>query len=140
MFFTVDPSSGVAIYLQIVRQIKFAIAEQTLRPGHLLPSVRQLSQQLMVNPNTVARAIGQLQADGVVETLRGRGVVVCKGAVARCRKERKAIIADRIGEVLSEGLHAGLSADEIRRVVEQQLASLEGTVQSVSTPVAEIES
>ncbi len=134
MFFSVDPSSGVAIYLQIVRQIKFAIAEESLRPGHLLPSVRQLSQQLAVNPNTVARAIGQLQADGVVETLRGRGTVVSKGAVAQCRKERKSIVADRIGDVLAEALHAGVSADELRQVVEQKLMSLNGKVQSVSTP------
>ncbi len=139
MFFTVDPASGVAIYLQIVRQIKFAIAEQTLRPGHLLPSVRRLSQQLAVNPNTVARAIGQLQADGVVETLRGRGTVVSKGALAQCRRERKSIIADRIGDVLTEALHAGLSADDIRQAVEQKLVALNGKVQSVSTPVDEIE-
>lgn len=140
MFFTIDPASGVAIYLQIVRQIKFAIAEQTLRPGHLLPSVRQLSQQLAVNPNTVARAIGQLQADGVVESLRGRGTVVCKGAVARCRKERKTIIADRIGDVLTEALHGGLLADEIRQIVEQKLVSLNGKVKSISTPIDEVQS
>ena len=140
MFFTVDPASGVAIYLQIVRQIKFAIAEQTLRPGHLLPSVRQLSQQLAVNPNTVARAFTQLQSDGVVETLRGRGVVVCKGAVAKCRKERQSIIADSIGDVLTDALHAGLSAADIRQIVEKKLLSLNGKVQSVSTPEAEVKS
>ena len=134
MFFSIDPSSGVAIYLQIVRQIKFAIAEQTLRPGHLLPSVRQLSQQLAVNPNTVARAIGQLQSDGVVESLRGRGVVVCKGAVAKCRKERKAIIAESIGEVLTEALHGGLTDEDIRQIIDQKLSSLNGKVQSVSAP------
>jgi GntR family transcriptional regulator len=140
MFFTVDPSSGVAIYLQIVRQIKFAIAEQTLRPGHLLPSVRQLSQQLAVNPNTVARAIGQLQADGVVESLRGRGTVVSRGALATCRRERKAIIANSIGDVLTDALHAGLSVEDVRRVVEQKLDSLNGKVQTISTPADEIES
>jgi len=139
MFFTLDPSNGVAIYLQIVRQIKFAIAEQTLRPGHLLPSVRQLSQQLAVNPNTVARAIGQLQTDGIVETLRGRGVVVCKGAVAKCRKERREIIAERIGEVLTEALHGGLDADEIRQIVEKKLSALDGKVRSVSTSQTEVE-
>ena len=138
MLFTVDPSSGVAIYLQIVRQIKFAIAEHSLRPGQLLPSVRQLSRQLAVNPNTVARAIGQLQADGVVESLRGRGVVVCKGAVAKCRKERKTIIAESIGEVLTEALHGGLSDDDIRQIVEQKLAALNGKVQTISTASSEV--
>jgi GntR family transcriptional regulator len=79
MFFSIDPSNGVAIYEQIVRQVKFAIAEGTLCPGQLLPSVRQLSQQLAINPNTIARAYQQLQADEVIETLRGRGLAVARG-------------------------------------------------------------
>ena len=124
MYFTVDPAGGVAIYLQIVRQIKYAIAEQTLRPGQLLPSVRVLSQQLTVNPNTVARAFQELQADGIIETLRGRGVVVCKGAVDRCRKQRKTLIADRVADVLNEAISGGLDEDEIRGIVEQQLKSI----------------
>lgn len=128
MFFTVDPSNGVAIYLQIVRQVKFAVAEQTVRPGQLLPSVRQLSAQLAVNPNTVARAFQQLQADGVIEPLRGRGAVVCQGAVKRCRQERKGLIAERLRSVLTEALQSGLSDGEIRQLVDEQLGSLEGTV------------
>ena len=134
MFFTVDPSNGVAIYLQIVRQVKFAIAEQTLRPGQLLPSVRQLSAQLAVNPNTVARAFQQLQADGVIEPLRGRGAVVCQGAAKQCRQERKRLIAERLSGVLTEALQAGLSAEEIRQVTDQQLRRLEGTLRSDTGP------
>ena len=134
MFFTVDPSNGVAIYSQIVRQIKFAIAEQTLRPGQLLPSVRQLSAQITVNPNTVVRAYLELQSEGIIEPLRGRGVVVCKGAIERCRKQRQTIIADRLESVLVEALHGGLTADEIRVLVDQKLSSLDGTIDTVSTP------
>lgn len=133
MFFTVEPSNGVAIYSQIVRQVKFAIAEQTLRSGQLLPSVRQLATQLAVNPNTVARAYLELQSDGVIETLRGRGVVVCKGALDRCRKQRKEIIAARVASVLTEALHGGLTSDEIRGIVDQQLLSLDGSVTTIST-------
>ena len=118
--------------LQIVRQIKFAIAEQTLRPGQLLPSVRVLSQQLTVNPNTVSRAFGELQSEGIIEPLRGRGVIVCNGAVDQCRKQRKTIIADRIVGVLTEALHGGLSADEIRAIVDKKLVTLERTVNTVS--------
>ena len=133
MFFTVDPSNGVAIYLQIVNQIKFAIAEQTLRPGQLLPSVRELSQLLTVNPNTVARAFQELQREGLTETLRGRGVVVRKGSLERCRKDRKKLFTDRIATVLTEALHGGLSADEIRKLVERKLKSLDGKVATIST-------
>jgi GntR family transcriptional regulator len=133
MYFTVDPSNGVAIYLQIVRQIKYAIAERTLRPGQLLPSVRQLSQQLTVNPNTVSRAFADLQSEGIIETLRGRGAVVCAGAIDRCRKQRKTLMTERIAAVLAEALHAGLDADEIRTIIERKLPSLEGKVATVAT-------
>jgi GntR family transcriptional regulator len=132
MFFNVDPSSGVPIYSQIVRQVKFAIAEQSLRPGGLLPSVRQLSQQLMVNPNTVSRALQQLQSEGIVEALRGRGMVVCRGAVAQCRKERKLIIAERIEQVMSEALQAGMNEDDIRCIVDKKIASVSRDLTSVA--------
>ena len=56
MFFSIDVNNGVAIYEQIVRQVKFAIAEESLKPGQLLPSVRGLSVELALNHNTIARA------------------------------------------------------------------------------------
>lgn len=139
MFFTIDPQSGVAIYEQIVRQVKFAIAEGTIKPGQLLPSVRVLSLQLALNPNTVARAYLQLQNEGVLESLRGRGVVVCSGAGQVCRDARREIIADRLRLVLSEALHAGLTQEEIEKVIGKQLKELVKTVNTVATPTEEAE-
>ncbi|KAA5538750.1 GntR family transcriptional regulator [Roseiconus nitratireducens] len=124
MFFSVDVQSDVAIYLQLVRQVKFAIAAGTLRPGQLLPSVRALSGQVALNPNTVARAFGQLQTDGVVESLRGRGMVVREEAVALCRQEREAVLRERIGGVLGEAWNAGLSKAQIKTFVDEHLRAL----------------
>lgn len=124
MFFQIDPANGQPIYSQIVRQVKFAIAEQTLRPGQLLPSVRQLSTQLAVNPNTVARAFQDLQAEGVIETLRGRGVMVTKAAPASCRKQRKTLIGDRVSDAVAEAIGSGLSPDEVRDLVEKKLRTI----------------
>jgi GntR family transcriptional regulator len=132
MFFSIDPQNGVAIYEQILRQVKFAIAEGTLVPGQLLPSVRGLSQQLAINPNTIARAYQQLQADQVVEFLRGRGLAVCSGATQRCREVRQALIVERLRCVLAESLHAGLKAEEIHKIVRRELESLSDTVTRVS--------
>ena len=134
MFFSIDPSDGVAIYDQIVRQVKFAIAEGTLRPGQLLPSVRQLSQQLAINPNTIARAYQQLQSDGVIETWRGRGLAVCAGATERCQELRRALVTERLRFVLAEALHGGLQAGEIRAMVDRELGSLAGRVATVASP------
>ena len=133
MFFSIDPQNGVAIYEQIVRQVKFAIAEGTLGSGQLLPSVRQLSQQLAINPNTIARAYLQLQADEVVESLRGRGMAVSVGAPQRCRTLRRTLIAERLRSVLAEALHGGLKAAEIREIVRTELESLSGTVNTISS-------
>ena len=135
MFFSIDANNGVAIYEQIVRQVKFAIAEGSLRPGQLLPSGRALSVQLAVNPNTIARAYQQLQSDGVLELLRGRGVAVCQGAPKVCREVRRTLIADRLRSVLSEALHGGLSSTEIEDIVRKQLKQLSGTVTTVSSPL-----
>ena len=133
MFFTINESNGVAIYEQIVRQVTFAIAEETFKVGQMLPSVRALSVQLAINPNTVARAYQELQVDGVLETLRGRGLVVCTGAIKRCREIRRSMIAESLKVALSEALHGGLEADEIREIVQQQLIKLDGNIATVSS-------
>lgn len=131
MFFTINESNGVAIYEQIVRQVTFAIAEETFKVGQMLPSVRALSVQLAINPNTVARAYQELQVDGVLETLRGRGLVVCVGAIKRCKEIRRSMIAESLTLALTEALHGGLEADEIREIVQKQLSKLEGHVATV---------
>ena len=131
MFFSIDVHSDVAIYLQLVRQVKFAVAAGTLRPGQLLPSVRALSNQVALNPNTVARAFNQLQADGVIETLRGRGMVVREAAVEICLAERQSVLSERIGSVLAEAWHAGLTKKQIRSFVDQHLREVSDTEPAV---------
>jgi GntR family transcriptional regulator len=135
MFFSINLNNGVAIYQQIVRQVKFAVAEGSLQPGQLLPGGRSLSVELAVNPNTVVRAYQQLQSEGVLESMRGRGMVVCQGAAKFCRQERKTIIADGMKTVLTEALHAGLSAQEIQELVGKQLKKLEPKINTVAAPI-----
>ena len=124
MFLHVDPANGLAIYDQIVRQIKFAVANGALPVGEMTPSVRELARELAVNPNTVARAYQQLQTERVLDSVRGLGLAVAAGAPKRCRSERLELIAQRIREVLVEAQHSGLDAAEIRRIIDDQLASL----------------
>ena len=73
------------IYAQIVDQVKFAIAAGLCGRGSWCPSVRELSKQLVVNPNTVARAYRDLQAEGMLEAVRGTGLQVTRAAPGRCR-------------------------------------------------------
>ncbi|MCD0463146.1 GntR family transcriptional regulator [Roseiconus lacunae] len=137
MFFSIDVHSDVAIYLQLVRQVKFAVAAGTLRPGQLLPSVRVLSNQVALNPNTVARAFNHLQSDGVIESLRGRGMIVRDDAVEACRQERETVLDERIGAVLSEAWNAGLSKKQIKTFVDAHLRSICETEPAVLTSASE---
>jgi GntR family transcriptional regulator len=124
MFFSIEPSNGVPIYEQIVRQIKFAVADGVLVAGQMVPSVRQLSNDLTINPNTISRAYSQLQDDKVLESLRGRGLAVRSDAFIRCGKARQALLADRLAGVLREAVHAGLNQTEVRELFETQLSKL----------------
>lgn len=124
MFFSIDPHNGVAIYEQIVRQIKFGIAEGILKSGQMVPSVRMLSQQLTINPNTINRAFQTLQQEGVLASVRGQGLVVLEDARPRCIADRKTIVSDRLQSALTEAIHSGLSAEQIESLVKNHLKAL----------------
>ncbi len=125
MFFRIDPSNDLAIYDQVVRQVKFAVAGAVLRVGELVPSVRELARELTINPNTVARAYRELQADGVLESVRGTGLAVAAGADKRCRTERVKLIRQRLKQVLVEARQSRLDAGQLRSLVESELAKVE---------------
>ena len=80
MFLHIQPSDTLAIYDQVVRQVKFAVASGAVRAGEFVPSVRELAKDLAINPNTVSRAYRQLQDDGVLETIRGNGAGSSQGS------------------------------------------------------------
>ena len=122
MLLKIDTSNGIAIYEQVVRQLKFAVASGKLRRGELVPSVRELSKQLAINPNTVSRAYRQLQDEEVLESIRGLGMQVRSGAEKRCRSDRKKLIAARLAAVLAEARNSGLLRDEVRKLVDKELA------------------
>ncbi len=112
MFFRIDPDNGVAIYDQIARQVKYAVANGALRSGELVPSVRELATMLAVNPNTVSKAYRELQNDSVLETLRGEGLRVAKQALDRCRKARQRLLEERLTAVVMEAQQSGLNEDD----------------------------
>lgn len=124
MFIRIQESSGIAIYDQVVRQIKYAIADGAIREGELVPSVRELAKTIAINPNTVSRAYQQLQNDKVLENVRGTGLAVKKSAAARCKKERISLIQLRVRDVLSEAWQSKLAIDELRSLVDEELERL----------------
>jgi GntR family transcriptional regulator len=110
------------IYGQIMDRVKFAVAGGALRPGELVPSVRELAKQLVVNPNTVARAYRDLQAEGLLETVRGMGLQVADGAGDRCQAARREIVRQRIRGAIEEARRSRMDPAEIEAILHEEWA------------------
>lgn len=109
MEFYINPYDGVPVYLQIIQQVKAAISMETMHVGDRLPTVRELAGTLAVNPNTVAKAYRDLERDGVVETLSGKGTFIKDGQPTRSTEH-----LDRILDMLFvEARNAGLSIEDV---------------------------
>jgi GntR family transcriptional regulator len=120
----VDLNSGDdrPIYGQIADRMKFAVAAGVLRPGDLVPSVRELSKQLVVNPNTVARAYRDLQTEGLLESVRGMGMQVADGAVERCRSARREMVRKRLRQAIEEARQSKMDPTEIEAILREEWA------------------
>src|SRR6266581_2680530 len=96
----ISPNDGVPIYLQIVNQVKYLVAAGRLAPGEEIPAIRVMAAQLLVNPNTVARAYLELERAGVVAKRHGSGTYVSSGGSPLARRERTKILAKRADALL----------------------------------------
>lgn len=123
MLSSIDIHSSVAVYVQIENQVQFAISSGRLKAGDQLPSVRELSERLEVNPNTVAKAYRDLEVMGLLYTRRGMGVFINKGVESKCRDDVRRRLVGRLHEVTAEAKAAGMSAGEVREIVDMSLKS-----------------
>ncbi len=120
MQFSISPTSGVPIYEQLADQICAGIARGKLRPDARLPSVRELSQTLVVNPNTVARAYTELEREGVLYTRPGMGVFIAAAAPPLSKKTRRERLLKSLDRFLIEAVRLGFAADEVLEFVEER--------------------
>ena len=125
MVFRSNPASGVPVYLQLIEQVKHAIDVGALRPGEQLPAIRRVAEDLVINPNTVAKAYRDLEHEGVIELKQGAGAFVAEtGRTAHVEtvKAGQPVLQAAI-ERLRE---SGLSLDEIRRLFDAELLRQSG--------------
>jgi GntR family transcriptional regulator len=120
----ISPHDGVPIYLQIVNQVKYLIAAGRLAAGDALPPVRKLALQLLINPNTVARAYRELESAGVLQARQGSGVYVTGGNSPLARREQTRILAERIDALLAEASHLDVDVEEVIQTVRQRAKQL----------------
>jgi len=116
----ISPRDGVPIYLQIVKQVKYLVASGLLAPGDQLPTVRRLASDLLVNPNTVARAYRRLESEGVLVTRRGSGVFVSNAGSPLAGIQKKKILSERIDVLLAEARQMGITLDELVRLLRKR--------------------
>jgi GntR family transcriptional regulator len=125
MEINVSDSDGTPFYLQVANQVKFLVASGRLNAGDQLPPVRKLAAQILVNPNTVARAYRELESDGVVSSRRGAGVFVADTGSPLSRKEKNRILNERIDALLTESRQLNVALPTLIKLVEQRNAKFE---------------
>ncbi|HTD32312.1 MAG TPA: GntR family transcriptional regulator [Candidatus Elarobacter sp.] len=119
---TVDPRSGVPIYMQIVEQVKRSVALGVLSAGEQLPTVKQLALDLTVNPNTVARAYRELERDEIIDTAVGRGSFVRgNGAASSSAAAASDVVGRALAQAVREAKSVGLQPEQIRALFETAL-------------------
>ena len=129
--FQIRATSGEPIYLQLMRQVKHAVATGALEPGDRLPPVRELAATLLVNPNTVARAYRDLEREGVLETAPGRGSFIRDSGELRLGvREKRARLEPFVEQLIAEAHALGLSADELVHEVERAVRTMRSEVEA----------
>ncbi|MBX3178461.1 MAG: GntR family transcriptional regulator [Candidatus Hydrogenedentes bacterium] len=125
MYFQISLKDGVPIYRQIVNQVKYMVASGQLTPGAELPPIRTLAEQLLVTPNTIVKAYGQLETEGVVYKRRGAGTYIAENGSPLKMAEQRRILAERADTLLSEARQMGYNLNEVLRIIHDRATALE---------------
>jgi GntR family transcriptional regulator len=116
----ISSNDGVPIYQQIVNQVKYLFASGRLSAGEELPPIRVLAEQLIVNPNTVARAYRELERAGLVEKRRTAGTYVSNTGSPLALSERRKIVTERVDALLAEARQLGIGVDQVVELIVQR--------------------
>jgi DNA-binding transcriptional regulator YhcF (GntR family) len=119
-----NPSSGVPIYLQLMEQVKHAIETGALRPGEQLPSIRPLAEELVINPNTVAKAYRELEHEGVIELRQGAGAFVSDNVPTKKDADKLRAAQATVASAIEKLRERGVTDEGIRRLVEAELSGV----------------
>lgn len=121
-FFNVDPHGGAPLYVQLIEQIKRAVALGALLPGERLPTVKALAHELKLNANTVARVYRDLERDGVIHSTPGRGSFIREnGIVGETRRAATDVASRAMDDAVREARSLGVTRDEAQHIIEAAL-------------------
>ena len=125
MLLQINYKSGKPVYLQVVDQIKAAAAAGTLQSGEALPTIRPLAEELRVNRNTIAKAYTELESQGIIETIPGKGCFVRPNNSPLKKDVRRKLLAEEIDQVLVQAHHLQVPSAEVLEIVRERLKHFE---------------
>jgi GntR family transcriptional regulator len=117
--------SGKPVYLQVVDQVKSAAASGAIRPGESLPSIRPLAEELRVNRNTVAKAYAELESQGVIETIAGKGCFIRNNGSPFTKAVRVELLTQEIDDAVTQAHHLMVGKTEFLRLAEERFDAFE---------------
>jgi GntR family transcriptional regulator len=126
LHFHVNPTTGVPVYRQIMDQVKYYIASGTLTGGEQVPSIRDMSRHLAVNPTTIVKAYSELEHEGVIERRHGKGVFVAESRRPMPRAEQEAALRRQARQLAVEAGQMGASEELVLRIVDEELKQVNG--------------
>jgi GntR family transcriptional regulator len=121
LWIQITPGSSEPVYIQVAEQISETIAKGQLASGDKLPAVRKLAAELVINPNTVARAYSRLEQAGLVTTKTGSGTFVADPKLRRADAADINILTERMDTLITRGLNLGLAAQELTEIFKARL-------------------
>ena len=120
MKFHLSFKAGKAVYQQIVDQVRVAAASGVLQAGDALPSIRPLAEELRVNRNTIAKAYGELERQGIIDTVTGKGCFIKAGDSLLRKDVRRRLVAERLDDAVSHAYHQQIDKPEFLRLAEER--------------------
>lgn len=131
MILNLDPRSNTPIWEQVVHQIKELILKEILQPEDKLPSVRELSGTLLINPNTVSKAYQELERQGIIETLRGKGTFVSASITPRADEQKIAELKQQLKQIVIDASYLGIEMQTLTQWIQTFTKELWGNIDHV---------
>ena len=128
MVFQIDFKTGKPVYLQLVDQIRYAAASGVVRPGEPLPSIRPLAEELRVNRNTIDKAYAELESQGVIETIPGKGCFLKENNTPFTKQVRQKLLVKEVDEAVVTAHHLQVDSDSFLTLVKERLDFFERKV------------
>jgi len=125
MQFSLDGGSRLPIYRQLMQQVREGVARGDLAPESRLPSVRELSRELVVNPNTIARTYAELEREGLVVCRPGLGIFIADAQPELTQAARERRLLALLDPLLTQAVHLGFTAEEVIQQVKARVGEFQ---------------